>query len=168
MAAESIKMTAEQKKIVDDFLKSDKNFQSAGFGSQLIQVGFSGKLIGIGLTPVAGTGTTLRSAQQKDQIINGVTVAKEGEQSVTLAMVFEGGRTLSISTLTQHADSTIDGKKCVEMTGKDWNKLVAKTLTCTGSDPDVDKTIVRVRANPDGGQPIRENANPRHYKFTSK
>jgi hypothetical protein len=166
MAKELIKMSADQAKIVDAFLKGDKNFQSAGFGSQLIQVGFKGILEQIALAPVAGAGTFPRSTTQGPQKINGITVAEVDEPSVTLSLVFEGGRTLSLSTLTQHPDSNIDGKKCSEMVGKDWQKLIGKLLTCTASDPDTEKTIVRVRSDADG-KTTRENANPRNYKFTA-
>jgi hypothetical protein len=161
------KMSAEQLKVVEDFLKSDKNFQSAGFGSQLILQGFKGKLIEIALTPVAGANTTERRANQGPQKINGITVAEVGEASVTLSLVFEGGKTISLSTLTQHKDSKIAGQKCADMVGADWNKLVGKTLTCDASDTDPDTTITRVRADVnDPDKTVRENVNARKYAFS--
>lgn len=126
--AESAEIIAARKKVVDDFKASKKTFQSSGLGGALINTGFIGTVEGIELVPISGGNAFKRTAQQGDQVMNGVVVAKIGENSVTMSLVFEGGRTVALTQLNSHPESSLDGIKFVDIDDYSDDRWKGKTL----------------------------------------
>lgn len=139
------------------FLGSDANYTSSGFSGRLINPGYSGKVSAIELIPLEGANITVRSKEQGPQMIGGVVVADEGEVSVVLSLVFEDGRSVALATLTNHPDTTIDGNAANKLTGKQWNDMVGKTLSCIDRIADEDRPNIRTITT-NGVREVRKTA----------
>lgn len=149
--ANEVATTPEQ--VMLAFLSSDETFQGFGFGSQAISEGFEGVVESIGFQEVSGTGITKRTEPQSVNTKAGsVQIAAAGDYSKSPAIVFEGGaRSLTISALTQHPESSIviDGAEPVpfiKVTGKQWAALVAGKykLYCDKAENDPARLIPRI------------------------
>lgn len=170
MADKAETIEQQKAKAIDTFLKSDLNFQGAGFGSQAINAGFIGKVEKIDLVEVKGTGISKRSQPQIMNLVTGaLQVADKDEYSQALSLVFEGGaRTLTINTLVAHPDSFITNADAtttnfVAMTGKQWASLVGKTIECVDAVNDEDRKIPRVKRF--GAEGETEMRATRKYEF---
>lgn len=156
--------------ILAGFLASDSTIASSALSqSSLVLPGFTDVVKTIDYVEVRGANVTVRTKEQgpqtlevvgKDKTKETIVLADVGEYSYTPSIVFEGGKTVSLSLLQLSPNTEIGGNIAQKMTGKQFADLVGKKLTCThfGND-DSQSAIARIR----GGQ--TENRVPKMYKF---